>query len=73
MTDYTPFYNSFKDLLSVKPTQKHIRQRIWNLKQKFEKMKKAENQKFPPRFCNPHEKKLFDLSHMIWRHKKMKI
>ena len=49
MTDYTLFYNSFKELLSVKPTKKQLRKRIWKLKQKYEKMKKEENQKFPPR------------------------
>ena len=35
MTDYTPFYNSFKELLSLKPTQKQLRKRIWKLKQKY--------------------------------------
>jgi len=46
MTNYTLFYDSFKELLRVKHTQKQFRKRIWNLKQKYEKMKKEENQKF---------------------------
>lgn len=29
-------------------------------------MKKAQNQKFPPILSNPIEKKLFELSHVIW-------
>ena len=57
MTYYTPFYNSAKDLLSVKTTQGQLRKRIWKLKQKYENMKKEENQKFPPRFYNDLEQK----------------
>jgi len=38
---------------------------IWKLKQKYENMKKEENQKFPPRSYNVFEKKIFELSHMI--------
>jgi len=66
ITDYTLFYNSFKELLSEKPTQKQLRKRIWKLKQKYEKLKKEENQKFPTRSYNVLEKKIFELSHMIW-------
>ena len=55
MTNYTTFYNSVKDLLSVKPTEGQLRKMIWKLKQKYENMKKEENQKFPPRFYNDLE------------------
>jgi hypothetical protein len=54
------------ELLSVKPTQKQLRKRIWKLKQKYEKIKKEENKKFPHGSYNVFEKKIFDLSHMIW-------
>jgi len=57
MTHYTTFYNSVKDLLSVKPTQGQLRKRLRKLKQKYENMKKEENQKFPPRFYNDLEQK----------------
>jgi len=66
MTYYTPFYNSAKDLLSVKTTQGQLRKRIWKLKQKYENMKKEENQKFPPRFYNDLEQEIIYLSHKIW-------
>ena len=66
MTNYTTFYNSVKDLLSVKPTEGQLRKMIWKLKQKYENMKKEENQKFPPRFYNDLEQEIIYLSHKIW-------
>jgi len=58
-------YNTIKDLLSFKPTQKQLRQRIWELKHKFENMKKDEDQNFLPRSSTTFENKIFDISHMI--------
>jgi len=65
-TDYTSFYNSVKDLLSPNHTQDQLRKRIWKLKQKYMKMKKEENRKFPPRFYIDLEQEIIDISHKIW-------
>jgi len=70
MTDYTLFYNSFKELLSVKPTKKQLRKRIWKLKQKYEKMKKEENQKFPPRRI--WEENIWPFSHDLGTRQRIK-
>ncbi|KAL1829551.1 hypothetical protein ACET3Z_007963 [Daucus carota] len=60
------FYESVKDLLSVKLTKNQLSEKVKRLKKKFQtNVGKFQNGEEPV-FSKPHESKLFELSQKIW-------
>lgn len=64
-TNYPALLDSLKDSLSIKPTIKQVRQKVYYIKQKFEK--KVNNDKSPI-LANPHDEKVYELCCKLWGH-----